>query len=222
MAEAPLAEFPLERISMDLMDFGQAVPIRYCLSILDQHSRYLQLVPLRKATTVSVHHAFFDHWVSVFGPPRVIQTDNGVQFTSHLFQELTKMLYATNHYTIRYHPQANGLIERTNRVVKSALTSLVSRNPRMWHQFVPEVRLQINSAIHRTTGEQPLYLLTGRHANFQVGLTNQAVFMENINLQERLREARNAAIAASKEARATYCRYYNEGRRATLNLNSGC
>jgi len=96
------------------------------------------------------------------------------------------MLYATNHYTIRYHPQANGLIERTNRVVKSALTSLVARNPRTWHQFIPEVRLQINSAIHRTTGEQPLYLLTGHHANFQVGLTNQAVFIENLNLQERL------------------------------------
>jgi len=82
----------------------------------------------------------------------------------------------------------------------------------MWHQLVPEVRLQINSAIHRTTGEQPLYLLTGRHANFQVGLTNQAVFMENVNLQERLREARNSAIAASKEARVTYGRYYNRGK----------
>jgi len=221
MAEAPLAEFPLERISMDLMDFGQSVPMRYCLSILDQHSRFLQLVPLRRATASSVHHAFFDHWVSLFGPPRVIQTDNGVQFTSHLFQELTKMLYASNHYTVRYHPQANGLVERTNRVVKSALTSLVTRNPRTWHQFVSEVRLQINSAIHRTTGEQPLYLLTGRHANFQVGLTNQAVFMENINLQERLREARNAAIAASKEARATYGRYYHRGKNANFKPDLG-
>lgn len=126
MVEAPLAEFPLERISMDLMDFGQSIPIRYCLSLLDQHSRFLQLMPLCKATAQAVHWVFFDNWVSLLGSPRVIQTDNGVQFTSHLFQELTNILYTTNHYTIRYRPQANGLIERTNRVVKSALTTLVT------------------------------------------------------------------------------------------------
>ncbi|XP_047502950.1 uncharacterized protein LOC125048329 [Penaeus chinensis] len=156
----PWLSFPLERVSMDIMDFGPSIP----------------------------------------GYP----DDNGVQFISNLFQELAKLMHATNHYTIRYHPQANGMIERTNRVVKSALTTLVNDRPRTWLQFVPELRLQINSAIHRTTGEQPLYMLTGRHANFQIGLTNEAVFDENINLQARLREARQAAVKPSREARQIY------------------
>jgi len=201
MAHPPLAQYPLERVSMDIMDFGPTIPVRYGLSILDQHSRWLQIVPLRRVTAASVHRAFVDHWVTLFGPPRVIQTDNGVQFTSGLFRELIKMMHSSHHFTIRYHPQANGLIERTNRVVKSALTSLVNMRPRIWHQFVPELRLQINTAIHRSTHEQPLYLLTGRHANFPVGLTNEAVLAENMNLKERLSEARKAAVAASNESR---------------------
>nr|XP_027230708.1 uncharacterized protein LOC113822374 [Penaeus vannamei] len=184
---------------MDIMDFGPSIPIRWALSIIDQHSRYLQIIPLRKVTAVAVHRAFLDHWVTLFGPPRVIQTDNGVQFTSNLLRKLAKLMHATNHYTIRYHPQA-----------MSALTSLVNDRPRTWHQFVPELRLQINSAIHRTTGEQPLYMLTGRHANFQIGLTNEAVFDENVNLQARLREARQAAVKASKEARQIYGKQYNK------------
>jgi hypothetical protein len=130
-------------------------------------------------------------------------------------------MHATNHYTIRYHPQANGLIERTNRMVKSALTSLVNDRPRTWHQFVPELRLQINSAIHRTTGEQPLYMLTGRHANFQIGLTNEAVFDENVNLQARLREARQAAVKASKEARQIYGKQYNKGKKVEFQPTEG-
>ncbi|XP_042873766.1 uncharacterized protein LOC122254243 [Penaeus japonicus] len=118
-------------------------------------------------------------------------------------------------------PLANGLIERTNRVVKSALTALVNKRPRIWHQFVPELRLQINTAIHRSTHEQPLYLLTGRHANFPVGLTNEAVFAENLNLQERLSEARKAAITASNDSRTSYGRYYNRGKKETFRPDVG-
>lgn len=221
MADTPLAEFPLERVSMDLMDFGPSIPVRWALSILDQHSRFLQIVPLRKATAAAVHSAFMDHWVTLFGPPRVIQTDNGIQFTSNIFRELTKMMHATNHYTIRYHPQANGMVERTNRVVKAALTTLVGNRPRVWHQFVPELRLQINSAIHRTTGEQPIYLLTGRHANFPVGLTNEAIFAENLNLQGRLQEARQAAVEASRQARQIYGRYYDRGKKIVFQPTEG-
>jgi len=221
MADTPLAQFPLERLSMDIMDFGPSVPVRWALSILDQHSRYLQIVPLRRATAAAVHRAFLDHWVTIFGPPRVIQTDNGVQFTSNIFRELTKLMHATNHYTIRYHPQANGMVERTNRVVKSALTALVNNRPRVWHQFVPELRLQINSAIHRTTGEQPLYLLTGRHANFPIGLTNEAIFDENAKLQERLQEARRVAVGASKETRQTYGKYYDRGKKVEFQPGEG-
>lgn len=125
MGEAPLAQYPLKRISMDLMDFGPTIPVRYALSIIDQHSRWLQIVPLRKSTAINIHRAFVDHWVTLFGPPRVIQTDNGVQFTSGLFKELVLMMHASHHNTICYHPQANGMIERTNRVVNSALTALV-------------------------------------------------------------------------------------------------
>ncbi|XP_069995893.1 uncharacterized protein [Penaeus vannamei] len=173
MAETPLSNFPLERVSMDIMDFGPSIPIRWALSIIDQHSQYLQIIPLWKVTAVAVHRAFLDHWQMV------------------------------------------------NRVVKSALTSLVNDRPRTWHQFVPELRLQINSAIHRTTGEQLLYMLTGRHANFQIGLTNEAVFDENVNLQARLREARQAAVKASKEARQIYGKLYNKGKKVEFQPTEG-
>lgn len=124
MADTPLVGFPLERVN------GY-------YGLLAQHSR-----PLGVIYQTSIHGIcrpyFFGHHGrcplsltgplgnTQFAPPRVIQTSNGVHFTRNMFKELTKLLHVTNYYTIRYHPQVNGLIEHTNRVVKSALTSLVS------------------------------------------------------------------------------------------------
>jgi len=220
MAEAPLALYPLERISMDIMDLGQA-PLRWALTIIDQHSRYIQVIPLKDITASRVHRAFLDNWVTYFGPPRVIQSDNGRQFIAHVFAELVEILRTTHHFTIRYHPQANGLVERTNRVVKAALSSVVGDHHRDWHKYIPELRLALNSAIHRSTGEQPLYLLTGRHAYFPVGLTNEIIFGENDNFQQRLRTARRAAVAASKDAQQVYGRSYNRRARGKFTPEEG-
>ncbi|XP_037787457.1 uncharacterized protein LOC119583017 [Penaeus monodon] len=121
-----------------------------------------------------------------------------------VFAELVEILRASHQFTIRYHPQANGLVERTNRVVKAALRAVVGEHPGNWHKYIPELWLALNSAIHRTTGEQPLYLLTGRHGYFPVGLTNEAIFDENSTFQQRLKTARRAAVEASKNAREVY------------------
>jgi len=220
MAEAPLALYPLERVSMDILDLSQA-PVRYALSIIDQHTRFLQIVPLKVITATKIHQAFLEHWITYFGPPRVIQSDNGRQFTSGLFEELVTLLRSTHHFTIRYHPQANGLIERTNRVVKASLRSIVGEHPGRWHSYIPELRLALNSAIHRSTGEQPLFLLTGRHAYFPIGLTNEAVFADNDDLQHRLKSARRAAVEASKEARANYGRGYDKRARGSFAPEEG-
>lgn len=130
------------------------------------------------------------------------------------------MLRASHHF-IRYHPQANGLVERTNRVVKAALRSVVGDRPRDWHKYIPELRLALNSAIHRTTGEQPLYLLTGRHAYFPVGLTNDAVFGDNSAFQERLKTARRAAVMASRASHETNERAYNKRAKGTIAPEEG-
>lgn len=220
MAEAPLALYPLERVSMDILDVSQA-PMKWALTIVDQHTRFIQIVPMKDITASRVHQAFLDHWVTYFGPPRIIQTDNGRQFIAQIFNELVELLQSSHHFTIRYHPQANGLVERTNRVVKAALRSVVGDRPGTWHKFIPELRLALNSAIHRSTGEQPLYLLTGRHAYFPVGLTNEALFAENDDFQERLRTARRAAVNASRDAQGVYGRYYNRHARGNFTPDVG-
>ena len=73
-----------------------------------------------------------------------ITSDRGSQFTSELWSALTR-LYGTHiHWTSAYHPQANGMVERFHRHLKSALMArLTAPN---WIDELPWVLLGIRTA----------------------------------------------------------------------------
>lgn len=58
---------------------------RYCRTMIDRFSRWPEVVPLREITADT---AFRTHWISRFGTPKVITTDQGTQFESRLFKIL--------------------------------------------------------------------------------------------------------------------------------------
>lgn len=160
----------MERVSLELVEVDTSrAGYRYILTMVDH---LIQLVPLRKKVAATVSTAIFEHWICLFGPPRVLQTDGGAEFQNRLLAEICHHLRTRTALTTAHHPQANGMIERTNRVVKDALAATAAESPQDWEQMVPQVRLALNSAFHRSVQETPLYLLTGQEAHFPVGLTN--------------------------------------------------
>ena len=80
----------------------------------------------------SVVEFIYEEIFTRFGVPREIVTDNGTQFTSKLMKELTKK-YGINHCkSSPYHPQANGQVESTNKVVESILTKTIQLHYKDW------------------------------------------------------------------------------------------
>jgi len=77
--------------------------------------------PLAQTDANSCTHVLISQWVSHFGLPLAITPDRGVQFTSQLWESMTKLYGTKLHCTTAYHPQANGLVERFHRHLKSAL-----------------------------------------------------------------------------------------------------
>jgi len=218
LATAPQVSAPFEKVSADLIDCGQSSSgLRYILVLIDHLSRYLQLIPLPSKEAEVVADAYIKDFITIFGPPRLLQTDGGCEFTNRLFQQVCGIVKTKTHLTTACHPQANGMVERSNRVVKEALATLTERHPLDWHQYVPQVRLALNSAFHRSIGDQPLYLLMGHHGHFPVGLSNEVTFASDSakRFSDALREARHVAIETSRRAQETWARQYNKrGRKA--------
>ena len=63
----------------------------------------------------TVAEALLHGFITRYGVPFQIHSDQGSQFESNLFQELCKVLGIEKTRTTPYHPQSDGLVERFNR-----------------------------------------------------------------------------------------------------------
>jgi len=181
---------------------------------VDHHTRFIQLVPLCDKRASRVLQAFVDHYVTLFGPPDHLHTDNGLEFSSDEWRSLLEALQVKHSFIVAYHPQSNGVVERTNRTVKDALSALAWQAPSQWPTHLPAVRLALNSAIHRAVGDQPLYLLMGRMALFGKGLTNRQTVDPDLILG-RLADARRLAVEVSRKMHETNKAQYDRAARTS-------
>lgn len=68
-----------------------------------------------------VTQALYEGWISRYGVPDTITTDQGRQFESTLFWVTSNILALRRIRTTAYHSAANGLVERLHRVFKAAI-----------------------------------------------------------------------------------------------------
>jgi len=84
-------------------------------------------LPSKDAETVA--EAILKEYLTLFGPPKALLTDRGTEFTNRLLTDVCRILKIRTMFTTAYHPQANGMVERANRVIKDALATLSLEHP---------------------------------------------------------------------------------------------
>ena len=147
---APLEDFKMpdkrfDHINIDLV--GPLPPSQgynYLLTIVDRFTRWPEAIPLKDISTMSCARAFLSNWVARFGVPLHISSDRGSQFISGLWSAVAELLGTKIHHTTAYHPQANGLVERFHRTMKSAIKARL--NDSNWLDVLPWVLLGIRTA----------------------------------------------------------------------------
>ena len=163
----PLA--PVSRLFQRVgIDFVGPLPVstnnnRHILVIVDYYTHWVEAYALPEQTAERVVGVFIDHIIPRFGCPEELLSDRGTNFLSNLAHQLYTAMKTRKLTTTAYHPQTNGLTERTNGIIKTVLTHYVGLNKETWEEYLPFV---LHS--YRTTptpalgGLSPFHLLYGQ------------------------------------------------------------
>lgn len=122
---------------------------RYIVIMIDRNTGWPEAYPVKEITAEIVADVVYSGWIARFGCPLRITTDRGRQFESHLFNNLSKRMGIKKIRTTAYHPQANGMIERWHRSLKTAL--MCRGNTTQWVSELPSVLLGLRACLKDDT-----------------------------------------------------------------------
>ena len=164
--KSPIGEFSIPKGRFDQVHIDLVGPLpqsrgyTYLLTMIDRFSRWVEAVPIKNINASTVAEKFITIWISRFGVPRIVTTDQGTQFESRLFKELLNLLGNHKIRTTTYHPQSNGMVERFHRHLKASLKASI--NAKNWYCNLPWVLLGIRTAIKEEIGFSAAQLLYGQ------------------------------------------------------------
>ena len=90
---------------------------KYILMLVCQFTKWIEAYPIQDQTTERVVSAVVNNFISRFGCPVQIHTDQGSNFTSALFQAVCGLLQVSKTRTTPYRPCSNSQVERYNRTL---------------------------------------------------------------------------------------------------------
>ena len=125
-------------------------------------------LPNQEAKTVA--QALTDHFLTVFGLPWIMHTDQGRNFESSLFEEVCELFGIDKTRTTPYRPQSDGFIERYNRTLLSMLSSYTNKEQDDWDTHLQLVMAAYHSADHSSTGYSPNEMMMGRNVRLPIDL----------------------------------------------------
>lgn len=135
---------------------------KYLLTFQDELSKYTIAVPIRQQDAMTVAKAFVEEIILKFGIPQVPLTDQGSNFLSDLFSNVCKLLRVKRIKTSPYHPEANGALDRTHRVLVEYLRCYILEHQTGWERWIPYATFVFNTTPHSSTGFTPHEVLFGR------------------------------------------------------------
>ena len=112
-----------------------------------------------RATDNSVIEFIYEEIFTRFGVPCEIVTDNGAQFVSNSMKELTEQYVIKHCKSSPYHPQANGQVESTNKVVEAILTKNIQMHHKDWANRLLEALWAYRTTWRNTTRHTPYELV---------------------------------------------------------------
>ena len=196
----PVVSLPLAHAFNDCLALDlKFLNIRYrqytVLHMIDIFSRFSQATLIPSKHKDMIVQAILKNWVSIFGVPQSIFSDNGGEFDNHLLRDVAELLGTRVITTAAYSPWSNGIVERHNAVLENMILKLIDdskcsvANALVW-------AVTAKNALHNNLGYSPNQLVFGKNNNLPSVLTAKPPALHSCTHSQLLAEHLNALHAA--------------------------
>ena len=194
---------PLQLVAMDFSLLERASDGRELVLVLtDTFTKWTVAIPVTYQSAKTVVKVLVEDWITKFGVPEQLHSDQGRSFESEVVRELCSHYNIKKTRTTPYHPQGNGQTERFNRTMHGLLRTLPPTEKKNWPKHLPELVFWYNATVHSTTGHSPYSLLFGREPilpiDLEYGYNTSATsspadshLVEHLNKLHRLAQSAN-------------------------------
>ena len=216
----PVLNPPFQKILIDIVGPlpKTSSGYSYLLTILDAATRYPEAIPLRTIHAKVVVRELL-HFFTRFGLPLEVQSDQGTNFMSKLFEESLKELGIAHIVSSAYHPQSQGALERYHQTLKSMLRKFCEETGQEWDKGVPFLLFATGEVPTESLGFSPHELIFGHHVRGPLMLVKErwsgavgpppSVLQYVIDFKERLAQGLQMAHTNLTQAQGNMKEWYD-------------
>ena len=137
---------------------------KFLIVAIDYFTKWIEAKPLAKITTKQVAQFLWENIICRYGIPRILVTDNGLQFNNQEFKKYCEENAIELRFTSVAHPQGNGQAEVANRIILDGLKKRVERLRNTWVDELLPILWAYRTTCKVTTGATPFLLAYGAEA----------------------------------------------------------
>lgn len=179
---------------------------QYLLTLQCNLTKFLDAIPIPDSTAQTIGTVFAREYITRYGAPRAILTDQGANFMSTTMKQISRLFKIKQIRTSAYRPQSNGSLERSHIVLTEFLKHYTDAG-KNWDEYIRFAIFCYNTAKHEGTNFTPHQLIFGAEAQLPSNLPPAIASSKTypafvLDLIANLREIRKRAadnINKSKE-----------------------
>jgi transposase InsO family protein len=142
----------------------------WILTTTDYFTRWVESIPIKKATEEVVMNFLEDRIITRFGVPSKITTDNAKAFSSHALVEFCFKYGIVLSHSSNYYPQGNRLAESSNKNLMNIIKKVVGENKKSRDSKIKYVVWADRITTKTSTRKTPFELVYGLEAKLPVNL----------------------------------------------------
>ena len=211
LQKAPLQPIPAfeEPFSRVIIDCVGPLPKtksgnQYLLTVMCASTRFPEAIPLRNISAKTIVKALIKFFTLV-GLPKSIQSDQGSNFMSGLFQQVMDELGIKQYRSSAYHPESQGALERFHQTLKNMIRSYCFDTNRDWDEGVHLLLFAVRESVQESLGFSPFELVFGHSVRGPLKLFKEKLLSHDdvsLNLLQYVSDFRTKLSNACEMAKA--------------------